>query len=178
MPTNHRPIIKGQDYAIWRRIIPIPFEATFEGKSKDPDRIEKLRKELGILIWALKHVQVYKREGLNPPQKVLAAREEYRAEMDVSGEWLEACCEFGEEFRVSTKELYASWQRFSFDRGETGFINSARKLGRMLTSKGFKPVVHANGRPDGPRGFQGIRLKAVDLTGDGFTDVSGQEKSS
>lgn len=179
MPTNHRPIIKGQDYAIWRRIIPIPFEARFEGKSKDPDRIEKLRKELpGILIWALKNVKAYKKEGLNPPQKVLDAREEYRSEMDVSGEWLEACCEFGEEFRVSTKELYASWQRFSFDRGETGFINSARKLGRMLTSKGFKPVVHANGRPDGPRGFQGIRLKTVDLTGDGFTDVSGQVKSS
>lgn len=178
MPTNHRPIIKGQDYAIWRRIIPIPFEARFEGKSKDPDRIEKLRKELpGILIWALKNVKIYKKEGLNPPQKVLAAREEYRAEMDISGEWLEACCEFGAEYSVSTKELFASWQRFSFDRGETGFINSARKLGRMLASKGFVAVKHANGRPDGARGFRGIRLKAIDLTENGFTDVSGREKS-
>lgn len=82
----------------------------------------------------------------------------------------EACCEFGEGYEATTQELYASWQRFSFDRGETGFINSARKLGRMLTSKGLKPCRDARGVRDA-RGFRGIRLRAVDLTA-GFDDVS------
>ena len=120
--------------------------------------------------WALKHVQVYKREGLNPPKKVLDAREEYRSEMDVAGEWLDTCCEFGEDFEATTQELFTSWQRFSFDRGETSFINSARKLGRLLASKGFTNRRDANG-VRGARGFKGIKLKAVDLTVDGFGDV-------
>ncbi len=170
MPTNHRPIIKGQDYAIWRRIILIPFIARFEGIMKDPDRLEKLRKELpGILNWALKCVREYKKWGLNPPKQVLKAREEYRSEMDVSGEWLEACCEFGPDYEATTQELFASWQHFSLDRGETGFINSARKLGRTLASKGFTPCRDARGIRDA-RGFRGIRLKPTNLDPSGFDE--------
>ena len=134
--------------------------------------MEKLRKELpGILNWALNYMRLYKKEGLNPPQKVLIASEEYRAEMDVSGEWLDTCCELGEGFEATTQELFASWQRFSFDRGETGFINSARKLGRMLAGKGLQARRDANG-VRGARGFKGIRLKPTDLSVPGFSDVA------
>lgn len=58
----------------------------------------------------------------------------------------------------------------SSKRGGTGFINSARKLGRMLAGKGLKPCRDAGG-VRGARGFRGIRLRAVDLTA-GFDDVS------
>lgn len=171
-PTNYRPIVKGQDDAIWRRLRLIKFNAKFDGKKRDPHRMEKLRKELpGILNWALNYMRLYKKEGLNPPQKVLIASEEYRAEMDVSGEWLDTCCELGEGFEATTQELFASWQRFSFDRGETGFINSARKLGRMLAGKGLQARRDANG-VRGARGFKGIRLKPTDLSVPGFSDVA------
>jgi phage/plasmid-associated DNA primase len=34
MPTNHRPIVKGDDHAIWRRLMLVPFTRNFD---RDPD---------------------------------------------------------------------------------------------------------------------------------------------
>ncbi|MSS67606.1 DNA primase, partial [Xylella fastidiosa subsp. multiplex] len=60
--TNHKPVIKGQDSGIWRRIMLIPFKAKFDaaeggeiGNGKYPrDRriAEKLAAEKeGVLAW-------------------------------------------------------------------------------------------------------------------------------
>jgi putative DNA primase/helicase len=47
---NYKPVIKGDDEGIWRRIVPIAFEATFNKERQDPDLLEKLLRELpGIL---------------------------------------------------------------------------------------------------------------------------------
>src|SRR5699024_1197569 len=52
--TNHKPIIRGTDDGIWRRIRLIPFNARFEGSKRDINLSDKLAKESpGILNWAL-----------------------------------------------------------------------------------------------------------------------------
>lgn len=54
LAANHKPVIKGDDYAIWRRVRLVPFEVTVPEGEQDRDLPEKLRAELpGILNWAI-----------------------------------------------------------------------------------------------------------------------------
>src|SRR5262249_1677210 len=89
LAANHKPVIKGTDYAIWRRIHLIPFSVQFEGEHKDTELAAKLLTELpGILAWAVRGCLAWQRDGLRPPEMVQAATEEYRKEMDVVGNFL------------------------------------------------------------------------------------------
>jgi putative DNA primase/helicase len=45
MATNHKPVIKGTDYGIWRRIKLIPFTTKIEEKKQDKELEMKLRNE-------------------------------------------------------------------------------------------------------------------------------------
>lgn len=44
--TNHKPIIREDDHAIWRRIRLVPFDVTIPEVKQDRDLADKLRKEL------------------------------------------------------------------------------------------------------------------------------------
>ncbi len=93
LTTNHKPIIRGDDHAIWRRIRLIPFTVIIPPKEQDRDLIEKLIDELpGILNWALDGLQAYQDEGLDPPACVTEATKEYRSDMDIIGDWIAECC--------------------------------------------------------------------------------------
>ena len=40
--TNHLPQVRGTDHAIWRRLMPVPFAATFDGDRRDMTMPDKL----------------------------------------------------------------------------------------------------------------------------------------
>lgn len=163
MPTNHRPIVKGDDHAIWRRLLPIPFTRNFDQDltlTKDPDRAEKLAAEAqGILAWCVRGALAYQKDGLRPPAAVRKARDDYKSDMDLLGEWLDECCEVGPNFVESNARLWASWEAFAKARGELRFIASAKSLGRRLQAKGMEPVMNTYGLRG--RGLLGIRVRAV-----------------
>ena len=55
--TNHKPVIKGTDHAIWRRIKLVPFEVTIPEKERDIHLAGKLKAEFpGIMAWLLRAV--------------------------------------------------------------------------------------------------------------------------
>ena len=59
----------------------IPFEATFEGRAAVKNMREQLRAEgSGILNYMLEGLRRYREEGLNPPERVRSATDEYRTE--------------------------------------------------------------------------------------------------
>lgn len=161
MPTNHRPIVKGDDHAIWRRLLPVPFTRNFDKDDrvkKDPQRAEKLEREAaGILRWCIDGALAYQRDGLNPPAKVRAAHDEYRQDMDLLAEWLDTCCEVGPSFVASNSELWNSWEYFARSRGELRFIPSSKSLGRRLLSRGFAAARYSHGLRG--RGFLGLRVR-------------------
>src|SRR5215218_9119011 len=65
MAVNHKPIIKGTDAGIWRRIRLIPFTETIPPADQDKQLPAKLRDELpGILAWAVEGCLEWRREGL------------------------------------------------------------------------------------------------------------------
>jgi P4 family phage/plasmid primase-like protien len=163
MPTNHRPIVKGDDHAIWRRLLPVPFMRNFDQDltvEKDPDRAAKLAAEAqGILAWCVRGALAYQKAGLQPPAAVRGARDDYKSDMDLLGEWLDECCEVGPNHVETNARLWASWEAFSKARGELRFIANSKNLGRRLTSRGFGPIKDEYGIRG--RGLLGIRVRQV-----------------
>lgn len=160
MPTNHKPIIKGTDNGIWRRLTLIPFERNFENDPhivKDPKREEKLLAEMpGVLNRCLQAAMRYQREGLALTSSVRAARDEYRSQMDLLAEWLDECCEAAPGFAEDMAKLWESWESFSKRRGLAQYVRSSVALGKRLDAR--FPSFKGTG---GVRKRSGLRLKDV-----------------
>jgi putative DNA primase/helicase len=114
MSTNHKPVIRGTDVGIWRRICLIPFTVCIPEDKVDKHLKFKLRCELpGILKWAVDGCLMWQREGLEQPNAVKQATAEYRSEMDVISAFIEECCEVGagEEWDRDLYEAYVKWAK-------------------------------------------------------------------
>jgi putative DNA primase/helicase len=156
LTTNHKPIIKGTDEGIWRRVQLWPFTITIPPEECDPGYREKrLLPELpGILNWALDGLRAYWREGLGPPTEVIEATKEYREEMDLIGMWIDERCQLVPEAEEITAILHADYADWA--RREVGFSKTTIGFGRELTERGFKRV-----KVKGKRGIRGLRLSPV-----------------
>lgn len=78
---NHKPRVNGEDKAVWRRLVLLPFVYTIPRESIDIHYREKLLKERdGIFRWVLAGLSKYLKEGLTLPQIVQDATSEYRME--------------------------------------------------------------------------------------------------
>lgn len=119
MAVNHKPQVKGNDNAIWRRIRLLPFEQTIPPAEQDKKLPEKLRGELpGILAWAVEGCLEWRRDGLEAPDEVRKATGEYRSEMDVIGSFLKDCCEVGKDKKTAAPDLYEAYKMWCEENGE------------------------------------------------------------
>jgi len=136
LAANHKPIIKGDDYAIWRRVRLVPFEVTVPEAEWDLALPEKLRAELpGILNWAIEGCLEWQRTGLRAPDKVMAATAEYRGEMDFMQQFLDECCHIAPAAAAGATELYKAYQQWAEDN--TGWCLSQTKFSLKLMERGF-----------------------------------------
>lgn len=132
MATNHKPLIRGTDTGIWRRIHLIPFEVQIPIDRVDKKLKYKLVKESeGILKWAVQGCIRWQNEGLSMPQKVLEAVREYQHEMDVISTFMDACC-IGEG-EVKASRLYAVYAKWAEEHNE--YVMSSTKFGTELTKR-------------------------------------------
>jgi len=137
LAANHKPVIRGDDYAIWRRIRLIPFAVTIPPEEKDGKLPEKLRAEYpGILAWAVQGCLEWQRQGLNPPPEVLAATEEYKSEMDLIGKWIDECCITAPHVSCRANVLYDNYKSWVADNG--GYPLSSTKFGLKLGDRGYQ----------------------------------------
>jgi putative DNA primase/helicase len=131
--TNYKPIIKGQDNGIWRRVLLVPYLARFASAEevnagrahfiKDTRIAERLKGEIqGVLTWVVEGARVWFQDGLQAPDAVMAASKDYQAEQDRVGQFVRECCELGKEFEAplggdfgGVYEAYRAWC------GEGGF---------------------------------------------------------
>jgi putative DNA primase/helicase len=138
LATNHKPVIRGTDHAIWRRIRLIPFDVTIPDAQQDKRLPEKLREELpGILNWAIEGCLAWQRDGLGISEEVTAATAAYREEMDVIGGWVTDHCVTGDAVRTKASDLYAAYRTWCENAGEKPV--SQRKLASLLRERGFTP---------------------------------------
>ena len=93
LALNHLPTVRGTDHAMWRRIRLVPFNVQIPEGEQDRHLPDRLRAEWpGILAWLVRGCLDWQRVGLAPPRSVTAATQEYRADMDVLGQWLDEHC--------------------------------------------------------------------------------------
>ena len=119
MATNHKPVIKGTDYGIWRRIKLIPFTTRIPEEKQDKHLEYKLREEAsGILNWLLEGVAVWKREGLKVPFAISNATDEYRGEMDVIGNFFKERCTVKDGLSIRIRELYKAYADWCDENNE------------------------------------------------------------
>ena len=134
---NHVPIIRGDDYGIWRRIKLIPFTFTIPDDKKDKDLPDMLRAEYpGILNWCLEGFKQWQVQGLNPPKEVMEATQEYRGDMDVLQQWIDESCAIDPRAITTAKRLYGSY--FEWAKEQYGHAMSQRNFGIKMVTKGFR----------------------------------------
>jgi putative DNA primase/helicase len=139
LAANHKPVIRGTDWGIWRRIKLIPFNVAIPPEKKDTALQGKLRAELpGILNWALLGCVEWQAEGLGEPQAVSAATSRYRRQQDVLAGFLDECCIVASDARARAGDLLTAYRKWSGDDRM-----SQRRLGEALTERGFDTAVVA-----------------------------------
>lgn len=157
MLGNHRPVIRGTDNGIWRRIRLVPFSRTFGPDERDPALLDKLKAEAPhILAWMLDGCLQWQRRGLaDVPNAVAAQTKDYRDEQDLVGQWLAERVDSGSASagcKCPSKLLYQDYCNWAEANGLRPC--SAIALGRRLRERGFVSKREACG-PE----FQGIALK-------------------
>lgn len=138
--TNHKPVIRGTDVGIWRRIRLIPFEVNIPKEKVDKNLKYKLREEMPqIMHWAVEGVRMYAKEGLDMPDCVKRATDEYKSEMDLLQAFTDACIEIDYTVPqgIPANELYSAYVRWAEKNNE--YVMTSRKffseIGKKLPEK-------------------------------------------
>ena len=141
---NHRPVIRGDDDGIWRRIELVPFTVTIPPEQRDKHLPDRLRAEYpGILNWMIRGCLDWQRNGLQTPAEVVRSVDEYRSDMDLIGQWISERCKKGATESLRAREGYfdfALWlkrsghreiteTRFGLKLGERGFLKARDRNG-------------------------------------------------
>jgi P4 family phage/plasmid primase-like protien len=159
LSANHKPVVRGTDHAIWRRIKLIPFTVQIPQKEQDKKLPEKLKGELpGILAWLVSGCLAWQRHGLEEPEEVTSATSEYRSEMDTLGDFLEERCVTGLNAEATSKELWSEWQDWAEETGEKA--GSRQAFGRKLAERGFVSFKYTAGPNKDRTGWCGVGLKS------------------
>jgi len=128
---NFKPRLKGDDQAIVRRMVLIPFAQTFEGSRRDNQLADKLVAEYGgILSWFIEGARKWAATGLAIPASVSTASKDYMAENNDLDLWLSECCLEGQEKSSTSSSLYQSFAMWKKRNGE--FAPSSKSFSQRL----------------------------------------------
>jgi putative DNA primase/helicase len=153
LAANHKPTISGTDPAIWRRIMMIPFTVVIPENERDKGLKDKLKLELsGILNWAVQGCLEWQKFGLMPPKEISRATDEYKAEMDVLGNFIEDCCVITSHSRISKTDFYSAYENWCQKNREQPI--SKKAFGAKLKERGIE-----DGKSGNIRYWSGIGLR-------------------
>ncbi len=150
---NHKPEIRSLDPAMMRRTHLVPFMT--KPKVIDLELGSKLRAEWpAILAWLLQGCLEWQERGLEAPESVQCATEEYFSESDQVGQWIEECTEptAADEW-VPLLTLWDSWRELASRYGL--YVGKIQRLSQILKSKKYPGRKHPQSRR---QEFAGIKI--------------------
>ncbi len=179
--TNHKPTIKGSDHGIWRRVLLMPYHAKFGTEDKvlrgeamfvgKPTLKEDLLLEKeGILNWIVQGAIMWSRDGLNPPDAVMAASADYQSQQDRVAQFVEEVCELGQAFETplnGTYDIYGGifpayilWCKDSgfHSLGKTNFLEELQRIVPAFSKKESKTSAASGAKRKSITKIIGIRL--------------------
>lgn len=117
--TNYLPQILDDTVFSSGRINVISFDRHFEPQEQDKDLKNRLRdkQELsGILNWCIEGLELYRKEGLNPPAAVEVSTSDYRQQSDKIGNFInEMLIKSGRNSKA--KDIYEAYTKWCDDNG-------------------------------------------------------------
>ncbi len=135
LAVNHKPIVSGDDPAIWRRLLVVPFDFVVPVEQRDPRLVENLLTERdGILAWAVRGCLEWQRDGLGVPSRCQLAADEYRESMDTIGLWIDERTQTGAGASKASV-LYANYKHWCDQNGHAPL--SSTRFGMTLGERGF-----------------------------------------
>lgn len=159
---NFKPRLKGDDFAVARRMVLVPFSQRFEGGRRDERLPQKLREEYpGILAWFIEGARKWVADGLRIPGTVTDASREYMNEQNDLLQWINERCSVGIAMaagETTPRTLYADYAEWKQARGEKpASINPfSERMERIGADLGFRKL-----RTPKARLFVGITLKTA-----------------
>jgi len=149
--TNYLPNVTDPTIFTSGRIHIIPFDRHFSEAEQDKG-LKKLFAQpenlSAIFNWCLEGYKEYRRIGLKPPEESKKATEEYEADSDRTGQFVEAWLEPGEAYEVRTSavyRLYGQWcEKYGFRAENIKNFNTAMsrhfKISRKRPKDGGNPT--------------------------------------
>jgi putative DNA primase/helicase len=141
LSSNHKPTIRGTDSAVWRRIKIIRFPVQLPEDQWDKELPDKLWAEApAILGWLVRGcISWQSLGGLEDPDEIKKDKEEYRAEMDLLGDFLSDFCIVDKGKMTQAKDLYAAYKEWAEEQGITEKERlSQRSFGLALSERGYE----------------------------------------
>lgn len=132
---NDRPTVPGDDEGLWRRILLIPFLVQIPPERRNKRLAQEIVAEeaSGILNWMLDGYRLWRERGLKPPPAVQAATDEYRADSDPIGQFLDTCTDKIPNAAVMASDLYAAYERWAKQNAIDPW--GRRAFGSAMTSR-------------------------------------------
>ncbi|MHC8385100.1 DNA primase family protein [Pseudomonas sp. LB3P14] len=178
--TNFKPTITGRDRGMWRRVLLIPFNTIFgtavevtQGFAhyvRDNHLAERLKSEdAGILTWIVLGAAQWYAMGLNPPDAVLKACDDYRKQQDRIRQFINECCERDPEAFVPLSgeraDAMGIYYAYTFWAKSSGYLalgknNFSEELERFPGIKKEERKVKTLDKWTHTTGFEGVRLTA------------------
>ena len=154
MVGNHKPVIRDTSPGMWRRMMLLPFNASFSGEQLDPRLMGTLKAELsGILNWAIAGTQMWLNKGIkrHVPQVLVADIQRYRDESDLLGCFLEEKTSRQPDTWIETDKLFEAFREWAEKDCEWKMTRNI--MTKKLVERGFQ-----KGRKNNCAVILGLRL--------------------
>jgi putative DNA primase/helicase len=155
LAANHAPRVRDNDSAIWRRILRLPFEHVVPKGQRDPTVKARLKDTAlsgpAVLAWAVEGCMHWQEDGLNVPQMVEQANEQYRMDMDPLRLFFDERCGFEPDAWCSVAALRGAYEAWAKESGEHAL--NGRQFAERLRERGCAQKTTRAGR-----GWGGISL--------------------
>jgi putative DNA primase/helicase len=140
---NHRPVVRGTDLGVWRRIALVNFRRTIPEEKVRPmaELLDGFRSEAaGILSWLIEGWTAYQAGGLNIPRSVREATDQYRSDSDAVSNFLAEETTADPIASTAFGEMYDTFRHY----GSDGI--SRRRFGELLREHGVEVVAGSGNR--------------------------------
>lgn len=140
MLTNHLPAVSGDDPAVWRRILVVPFDVVIPEDERDGELPERLKGASdAVLAWLYEGWLSYQDQGLNPPEAVRARTEAYQADSDALGRFLAEKTMSSPHGYVRARELFTAWSNWCHSSGmKAEDIGTEVAFAASMKARGFE----------------------------------------
>ena len=134
--TNNVPELSGFDEGIQRRFVLIPFKHYVEHPDKTLPQVFRSEAS-GIMNWLVEGYQMYKTEGLNKPECIAHAVNEYLEEQDVFSMFVDEYYVKEDNGKVYAKTVYEQYRTWCQYNGEkpVSQVMLSRELARLGVEK-------------------------------------------